>query len=50
MSAFEQQGNNEQQPAKHQRRRRYSGTHPKNFHQKYKEHNLSAYPQIKEHL
>ena len=50
MIAFEQQGNNEQQPAKHQRRRRYSGTHPKSFHQKYKEHNLSAYPQIKEHL
>ena len=50
MSAFEQQGNNEQQPIKHERRRRYSGTHPKSFHQKYKEHNLSAYPQIKEHL
>ncbi|MGA2322593.1 MAG: 16S rRNA (cytosine(1402)-N(4))-methyltransferase RsmH [Sedimentisphaerales bacterium] len=50
MSEFEQQGNGEQQPAKHQRRRRYSGTHPKSFHQKYKEHNLSAYPQIKEHL
>jgi 16S rRNA (cytosine1402-N4)-methyltransferase len=50
MSVFEQQGNSEQQPAKHQRRRRYSGTHPKSFHQKYKEHNLSAYPQIKEHL
>jgi 16S rRNA (cytosine1402-N4)-methyltransferase len=50
MNAFEQQGNGEQQPAKHQRRRRYSGTHPKSFHQKYKEHNLSAYPQIKEHL
>jgi 16S rRNA (cytosine1402-N4)-methyltransferase len=50
MNAFEQQGNNEQQPSKHERRRRYSGTHPKSFHQKYKEHNLSAYPQIKEHL
>jgi 16S rRNA (cytosine1402-N4)-methyltransferase len=50
MNEFEQQGNSEQQPAKHQRRRRYSGTHPKSFHQKYKEHNLSAYPQIKEHL
>ena len=50
MSAFEQQGNSERQPSKHERRRRYSGTHPKSFHQKYKEHNLSAYPQIKEHL
>jgi hypothetical protein len=45
MSAFEQQGNSEQQPSKHQRRRRYSGTHPKSFNEKYKEHNLSAYPQ-----
>ena len=50
MSEFEQQGNSEQQPAKHQRRRRYSGTHPKHFEEKYKEHNLSAYPQMKEHL
>jgi 16S rRNA (cytosine1402-N4)-methyltransferase len=50
MSESEQQGNENQQPAKHQRRRRYSGTHPKSFHQKYKEHNLSAYPEIKEHL
>jgi 16S rRNA (cytosine1402-N4)-methyltransferase len=50
MSAFEQSGNGEQEPIRHERRRRYSGTHPKSFHQKYKEHNLSAYPQIKEHL
>jgi 16S rRNA (cytosine1402-N4)-methyltransferase len=50
MSAFEQQSNSKQQPVKHQRRRRYSGTHPKHFNQKYKEHNLDAYPQTKEHL
>jgi 16S rRNA (cytosine1402-N4)-methyltransferase len=50
MSEFEQQGNSEQQPARHQRRRRYSGTHPKSFHQKYKEHNLAAHPEMKEHL
>jgi 16S rRNA (cytosine1402-N4)-methyltransferase len=50
MNAFEQQGNENQQPGRHQRRRRYSGTHPKSFHQKYKEHNLSTYPQMKEHL
>ena len=40
----------EQQPIKHQRRRRYSGTHPKHFSEKYKEHNLAAHPEIKEHL
>ena len=34
MSEFEQQGNSEQQPSKHQRRRRYSGTHPKSFQAK----------------
>ena len=50
MNAFEQQGNSEQQPAKHQRRRRYSGTHPKSFKEKYKEHNLAAHPEMKEHL
>ncbi|MGD0552904.1 MAG: 16S rRNA (cytosine(1402)-N(4))-methyltransferase RsmH [Sedimentisphaerales bacterium] len=40
----------EQQPNRHQRRRRYSGTHPKHFNEKYKEHNLAAHPEIKEHL
>ena len=35
---------------KHQRRPRYSGTHPKHFNEKYKEHNLAAHPEIKEHL
>jgi 16S rRNA (cytosine1402-N4)-methyltransferase len=50
MNEFEQQGNSEQQPAKHQRRHRYSGTHPRHFNEKYKEHNLAAHPEIKEHL
>jgi len=50
MNAFEQSGNGAGQPFKHQRRRRYSGTHPKNYQQKYKEHNISAYPQLKDHL
>jgi 16S rRNA (cytosine1402-N4)-methyltransferase len=50
MNEFEQQGNSEQQPAKHQRRHRYSGTHPKHFEEKYKEHNLAAHPEMKEHL
>jgi 16S rRNA (cytosine1402-N4)-methyltransferase len=33
-----------------QRRPRYSGTHPKSYRQKYKEHNIAAYPQMKDHL
>jgi 16S rRNA (cytosine1402-N4)-methyltransferase len=49
MNAFEQHGH-DNQPAKHQRRKRYSGTHPKHFNEKYKEHNLAAHPEIKEHL
>jgi len=36
--------------AKHIRRKRYSGTHPKQFTEKYKEHNLEAHPELKEHL
>jgi len=50
MNAFDQSGNGAQPPLKHPRRRRYSGTHPKNYKQKYKEHNIAAYPQIKAHL
>ena len=50
MNEFGQSGNGEQSPVKHQRRHRYSGTHPKSFNQKYKEHNLAAYPDIREHL
>jgi len=42
--------NSTQPPKNHTRRRRYSGTHPRKFEQKYKEHNISAYPEIKEHL
>jgi len=50
MNAFEQSGNSDDSPIRHQRRRRYSGTHPKSYEEKYKEHNLSAYPEIKDHL
>jgi 16S rRNA (cytosine1402-N4)-methyltransferase len=50
MNAFVQSGNGDSPPLKRQRRRRYSGTHPKSFQQKYKEHNLTAYPDIKAHL
>ncbi len=31
------------QPVKHQRRKRYSGTHPRRFEEKYKEHNPNRY-------
>lgn len=34
----------------HKRRRRYSGTHPKRFGEKYKELNLQKYPDIRKHL
>ena len=50
MSEFDESVNSTQQPLKHQRRKRYSGTHPKKFEQKYKEHNIEAYPEIKDHL
>ena len=37
--------------SKPQRRRvRYSGTHPKEFSQKYKEHAIDAHPELLEHL
>jgi 16S rRNA (cytosine1402-N4)-methyltransferase len=32
------------------RRQRYSGTHPKNFQQKYKEHAIDAHPELLAHL
>jgi 16S rRNA (cytosine1402-N4)-methyltransferase len=38
------------QPQKRARRPRYSGTHPRNYGQKYKEHNLDAYPEMEAHL
>jgi 16S rRNA (cytosine1402-N4)-methyltransferase len=50
MNAFDESGNGGQPPLKRPRRLRYSGTHPKSYQQKYKEHNISAYPEIKEHL
>src|SRR3989304_4394310 len=50
MNAFDGTGNGGEPPEKRPRRRRYSGTHPKKFQQKYKEHNISAYPEIREHL
>jgi 16S rRNA (cytosine1402-N4)-methyltransferase len=32
------------------RRKRYGGTHPKRFEQKYKEHAIEAHPELLEHL
>jgi 16S rRNA (cytosine1402-N4)-methyltransferase len=37
-------------PPEHRRRPRYHGSHPKDYTQKYKEHNLAAYPQIEAHV
>ncbi len=37
-------------PQGHRRRPRYRGTHPKSYAQKYKEHDLAAYPETAAHL
>ena len=50
MSAFDEYGNGEQPSQKRPRRKRYGGTHPKSYQQKYKEHNVEAYPEMKAHL
>jgi 16S rRNA (cytosine1402-N4)-methyltransferase len=50
MNASDQSGNGDLPPPKRPRRRRYGGTHPKSYLQKYKEHNIAAYPEIKAHL
>jgi len=50
MNTLDQFGNDAQPPLKRQRRPRYNGTHPKSYLQKYKEHNIAAYPDIKAHL
>ena len=47
---IDQSGSGEQQSPNHRRRPRYSGTHPKNYRQKYKEHNIAAHPDLKAHL
>jgi 16S rRNA (cytosine1402-N4)-methyltransferase len=50
MNAFDLSGNDAQPPLKRPRRLRYSGTHPKNYRQKYKEHNIEAFPDLEAHL
>jgi len=47
---FDKSDNESPQPLKHQRRKRYSGKHPKRFEQKYKELYIEDYPEIKDHL
>jgi 16S rRNA (cytosine1402-N4)-methyltransferase len=37
-------------PPPHRRRKRYGGTHPRKFDQKYKEHDPQAYPELHEKL
>jgi len=46
---FSNQSNENGQP-EHKRRPRYRGTHPKRFEEKYKEHNIEAHPELREHL
>ena len=41
---------NENGQPEHKRRPRYRGTHPRRFEQKYKEHNIDAHPELREHL
>ena len=50
MSTSDQINHGDQPPQKRARRPRYSGTHPRNYGQKYKEHNLDAYPEMEAHL
>jgi 16S rRNA (cytosine1402-N4)-methyltransferase len=50
MNAYDESDDSESLLPGHRRRARYSGTHPKSYEQKYKEHNLAAHPDIKAHL
>jgi 16S rRNA (cytosine1402-N4)-methyltransferase len=50
MNKNDQSNNDKLPPPPHKRRPRYSGTHPRSYQEKYKEHNTAAYPQIKAHL
>ena len=40
---MEHQNQETNQETQHKRRKRYAGTHPKNFSEKYKEHNPEKY-------
>jgi 16S rRNA (cytosine1402-N4)-methyltransferase len=42
--------NADDSPSSHRRRRRYSGTHPKRFDERYKELDPLAFPDMREHI
>ena len=48
MSDSKSSGDEDRQP--HRRRVRYSGTHPKRFADKYKEHAIESHPDLRAHL
>ena len=50
MDTNDQSNHSDQPPQKRVRRARYSGTHPRHYAQKYKEHNPEAYPEIEAHV
>jgi 16S rRNA (cytosine1402-N4)-methyltransferase len=50
MSVSEQSNSGGQPPRPHSRRPRYRGTHPGKYEEKYKEHNLEAYPEMEAHV
>ena len=50
MNSLDQPGDNSRPSPEHRRRPRYGGTHPKSYQQKYKEHNISAHPELQDHL
>ncbi len=50
MNASDPSDGGTEPPQRRRRRPRYAGTHPKNYEQKYKEHNLAAYPEMEAHL
>jgi 16S rRNA (cytosine1402-N4)-methyltransferase len=50
MTTSDPSSHNDQPPQKPARRPRYGGTHPKDYAQKYKEHDLQAYPEMETHL
>lgn len=50
MNVLDQSGNSGQQSPGRRRRPRYSGTHPKSYREKYKEHDIAAHPEMWDHL
>jgi len=50
MKVSDQSGSGGEPQIIRRRRPRYNGTHPKTYAQKYKEHNIAAYPDIGPHL